>query len=186
MKSLWPAVDSWLSVFIEKNISHFFEVVATWISKIANVEYVLVVSILLIVYFIFRKKWQNVVTITLATGMTTVIVSLMKSYFMVLRPQNGLYTTVHNDSFPSGHASMAAAFFVSLLIIYLPTIKSKFRRNLFVFLCLTCILLVGISRLLINVHWLSDVVFGWIIGSLLALLAGWISLKFDIKKRLNK
>ncbi len=182
MKSLWPSIDSWLSVFIEKNISHFFEVIATWVSKIANVENVIIVSILLIIYFIFRKKWQNVITITLATGMTTVIVSFMKGYFMVIRPQNGLYPTLHSDSFPSGHASMAAAFFVSLIIIYLPVIKSKLRGNLFVFFCITFIFLIGISRLLINVHWLSDVVFGWIIGSILALLAGWISLKLKTRK----
>ncbi len=93
------------------------------------------------------------------------VIGLLKITFLRLRPDNALIIVASNDpSFPSGHAGVAAAFFLALAYVFAPMIVSKLRRKIFVVACVLAILIVGASRAVLNVHWASDVVAGWGIG----------------------
>ena len=68
-------------------------------------------------------------------------------------------------SFPSGHATLATAFFLTLYIFARPHIKDKEQRIGLLVFALLCALLVGVSRLYLGLHWFSDVVGGMLLGS---------------------
>ncbi|MEK9177922.1 MAG: phosphatase PAP2 family protein, partial [Patescibacteria group bacterium] len=98
-----------------------------------------------------------------SVGSTGFIIELMKTFFMRARPENALQ--ILNDySFPSGHAALAAAFFIVIAYLFTPKIHSWVKRELFIVICVLVIILIGVSRIVLNVHWVSDVIAGWSLG----------------------
>jgi undecaprenyl-diphosphatase len=72
-------------------------------------------------------------------------------------------------SFPSGHAMSSTVTYGALLLVFLPVLSRPRRVIAFVATGIL-LLLIGASRLLLGVHFISDVLGGWVLG--LAWLAG--------------
>ena len=70
-------------------------------------------------------------------------------------------------SFPSGHAMVSSAVYLTLAIM-LGEAKPALRRY-FVGLAVTLVVLIGCTRIYLGVHWPSDVLAGWALGSAWAL-----------------
>jgi undecaprenyl-diphosphatase len=68
-------------------------------------------------------------------------------------------------SFPSGHASNAAAVFLAIGWVL---VRDGMRARIVWPVAGVLILLVGVSRVVLGVHWPSDVLAGWCVG------AGWM------------
>ncbi len=89
------------------------------------------------------------------------------------RPRPELFphgVEVYTASFPSGHATGAAATYLTL-----GALLARFQRarRLKVYLMSVAVLLtlmIGVSRLYLGVHWPTDVLAGWTLGSCWALL----------------
>ena len=69
------------------------------------------------------------------------------------------------SSFPSGHALGSMVCYGALLLVFLPAVRGRGRTALRVVVA-AIILIVGVSRMLLGVHYVSDVVGGWAIGQL--------------------
>lgn len=66
-------------------------------------------------------------------------------------------------SFPSGHSMTSVVSYGALVVVFLPVVAPRLRRLLLVAVGLLCFL-IGVSRLTLGVHFLSDVVGGWVLG----------------------
>ena len=179
MNSFFEYIDTTVNVFMTTHTSQLSVSIAMWISIIADAKVLLAVTAVLILYSMFHKKWHDAIILACATGGTATIVLALKDYFMRLRPDNALQVITNDPSFPSGHASMSAAFFIALIAIYGSRIPSRELRIGFVLLSTLMIYLVGMSRLVLNVHWASDVLVGWAIGSVVALVVVWVIKKIS-------
>jgi undecaprenyl-diphosphatase len=73
-------------------------------------------------------------------------------------------------AFPSGHATHAAAVYVVLGAVAAAGLQRRGAKTAALIGASVVVAAVGISRLYLGVHWLTDVVAGWLIGSLWALL----------------
>lgn len=82
--------------------------------------------------------------------------------------------TAFGKSFPSGHAMSSTVVYGAVLVALLPLVRSRARRRATVAAAVVLVLAVGSSRLLLGVHFLSDVLGGYVLG--LAWLAGSIAL----------
>jgi undecaprenyl-diphosphatase len=82
---------------------------------------------------------------------------------------------VKTSSFPSGHANSSMIFYLTLAIVL--TAGSRWQRPA-VAGAIALSLLVGISRVMLGVHWPSDVVGGWAFGML------WVLLTLRLSERL--
>lgn len=71
--------------------------------------------------------------------------------------------TAFGKSFPSGHALSSTVVYGAVLLTFLPVLSGK-RRHITVVLTVVLILAIGASRLLLGVHFLSDVAGGHILG----------------------
>lgn len=115
-------------------------------------------------------RWQGALAglaMALASLFSNLLSTLLKVEFA--RPRPGL--TPHLDdvgaalSFPSGHSTSAAV--VYLLLAWL--LPAELRRPWLV-LAVVLIFLTGLSRILLGVHYPSDVIGGWMLGTAFALV----------------
>ena len=74
---------------------------------------------------------------------------------------------VKTSSFPSGHATSSMIFYLTLALVL--TAGTRWHR-LAVAGALLLSLLIGASRVMLGVHWPSDVIGGWSFGLLWVLL----------------
>jgi undecaprenyl-diphosphatase len=75
----------------------------------------------------------------------------------------------HGLSFPSGHAQAAIVGYSLLLIVFVPILHGAWRRCAVV-LAVVATLAIGFSRVALGVHYVSDVVGGFVLG------AAWVAL----------
>jgi undecaprenyl-diphosphatase len=116
------------------------------------------------------------VALTIAPLLSLVLASLAsttaKALFGRERPPETVHATaVTLAAFPSGHATDAAAFFVAAsLTLSLTVVHHRRRQVLLIGGGVLLASLVGLSRLVLAVHWLSDVVAGWALGTAVAVV----------------
>jgi len=82
---------------------------------------------------------------------------------------------VKTSSFPSGHATSSMIFYTSLALIL--TANTRWHRPA-VAGAIAISLLIGLSRVMLGVHWPSDVIGGWSFGLLWVLLTLRIAQRF--------
>lgn len=84
----------------------------------------------------------------------------------VSRPRPSLVdpvATAYGKSFPSGHAMTSTVVYGALLLVFLPVVARRWRKPVVGALVLL-VLSIGFSRLALGVHYLSDVVGGYVLG----------------------
>lgn len=110
----------------------------------------------------------RVTALLVATSVSTgaVFVQILKAAFGRLRPEAGFADLVATGlSFPSGHTSMSAIVFLTLGALIAST-RSRVPERLYVLAAAALLaLLVGVSRVLLGVHWATDVLGGWAFGA---------------------
>ena len=74
---------------------------------------------------------------------------------------------VKTQSFPSGHATSSMVFYLTLALLLAG--RSRWRREA-IGAAIMLSLLIGTSRVMLGVHWPSDVIGGWSFGLLWVLL----------------
>jgi undecaprenyl-diphosphatase len=67
------------------------------------------------------------------------------------------------NSFPSGHSLGSIVCYGAVFLVFLPATRGRWR-TVFTTVIVTLVALIGISRILLGVHYLSDVLGGWTLG----------------------
>ncbi len=112
-----------------------------------------------------RRRWAALVAFGVTEAATTLSSTLLKILCGRPRPPDGLVHPV-GSSFPSGHAAYAGATCVALVLLF--TAPGP-RRRWWWALAALGVLGMAWSRTYLQVHWLSDVVGGSLLGVGLAL-----------------
>jgi membrane-associated phospholipid phosphatase len=90
---------------------------------------------------------------------------LLKFSFARVRPASYFdYPLPGSPSFPSGHALYAASVFGGLAVLLTDRMENRLLQLLVWLIALSLILLVGLSRVYLGVHYPSDVLAGYAIG----------------------
>src|SRR5204862_5520768 len=99
---------------------------------------------------------------------------LLKTLFHRSRPELWPGAQIAGFSFPSGHAMMSLCLFGTFIWLGMKYIKSGPARTAWTTLMVLLILLIGLSRIYLGAHFLSDVLAGYIAGGiwLVAVLSG--------------
>ncbi|MCC7573240.1 MAG: phosphatase PAP2 family protein [Candidatus Methanofastidiosum sp.] len=134
----------------------------------------IVISILLSVFLLKRycNKFALFFAVTVLSDALVVLV--LKELVKRPRPLEGIISKT-DFAFPSGHTANAVVFFGFLTYLVMHKIESKIIKGITITLSSFMILLIGFSRIYLNVHWLTDVIGGFALG--LFILTGSILLK---------
>jgi undecaprenyl-diphosphatase len=102
-----------------------------------------------------RRRRRDAILLLAIVGGGRILVELQKLWFARVRPAEEHLVAVHSFSFPSGHSANALITYLALAILLLP------GRPAAIGAAMVLALLVGCSRVVLGVHWPSDVVGGW-------------------------
>lgn len=120
-------------------------------------------SLLLCLYFWHKKQKTNAALLSIIMVGAMALTLLIKEIIQRARPENMLLLET-GYSFPSGHATIAAVFFCFIIYLFYDKIENTLRRYLFAAANIFVILLIGFSRMYLQVHWFSDIIAGFCLG----------------------
>lgn len=132
---------------------------------------VLTVMTLAVVGFLaITRKRHAALLIVFSVAGGTLLSTLMKIGFARPRPDLVPHETiVSSASFPSGHSMMSAVVYLTLGVLLARTQASQRVRLYVIGVAGALAVLVGVSRVYLGVHWPTDVLAGWALGSAWAL-----------------
>ena len=97
--------------------------------------------------------------------------TLLKLYLHRPRPQVVPHlAAVANASFPSGHAMISAAIYLTIGAMLAETQRQVAARTFIMAFAGALVLMIGCSRVYLGVHWPSDVLAGWCFGGVWAVV----------------
>lgn len=117
-----------------------------------------------VVLLLLRRAWATALWVAVAVVGIAVLVPLLKGLFGRIRPdfdQGG--ARLDSLSYPSGHSAGIASLVTVALLLVWPLLARRARTW-----CLTLgaalVVVVGLTRMWLGVHFLSDVLGGWALG----------------------
>ena len=111
-----------------------------------------------------RRRWRLVTYLLVAGAGALILDPVLKALVGRLRPVVA-HPIAHGNgnSFPSGHSLGSFVCYGALFLVFLPVVRGTWRR-VFTAVIVVLIAAIGISRLLLGVHYMSDVLGGWTLG----------------------
>lgn len=121
-------------------------------------------------YLLLHGLYRNAAFVFLASVGGWLLNDFLKEIFARPRPQVVPHLRqVMSLSFPSGHALTSAAIFLTLGALLMRVAERRFVKFYIMSVAVLATLLVGATRVYLGVHYPTDVLAGWLIGSSWAL-----------------
>jgi undecaprenyl-diphosphatase len=111
-----------------------------------------------------RRQWRLAVYLLVTGAGALILDPILKSLVGRLRPVVA-HPIAHGtgNSFPSGHSLGSIVCYGAILLVFLPAARGRWRTA-FITVTVALTVLIGISRILLGVHYLSDVLGAWAVG----------------------
>ena len=161
LSGISSSFDNVISLFFSVHNNVTFTNTFKIISFICSPKFMIILNVLLFIFIIVKKKYKLSI-IVLSSISSVIFNNLVKIIVRRERPDYLRMVVEKSYSFPSGHTMISVLFFGS--IIYLVNKYNLKHKRLITFSLSTFILLVGISRIYLGVHYLTDVVGGYLLG----------------------
>jgi membrane-associated phospholipid phosphatase len=125
------------------------------------------IVIVVALIFAFRRDWWRLGVWLVAFLGGQLLNSLLKLLFIRDRPFFEQPLLIAQDySFPSGHAMMSTIIYGMIAYYLVLRTKNHLLRIVIVFASVLLVVLIGISRMYLGVHYFSDVVAGFSAGGI--------------------
>lgn len=160
----------------ENDIYKFDNLVYKYVSKIINPQITTFARIftnvgaayaiipICVIMFIVLKDKMEAFFITLNIAIVVPINFILKNIFVRPRPTEFRLANASGYSFPSGHSMASMAFYGFLIYLILKNVKNKaIKWSISIFLSVI-IILIGVSRIYLGVHYASDVLGGFLLA----------------------
>lgn len=172
--------------FLQSGRTPFFDASFQILSELGSVMGVVLICL---VFLFFDRKllfWY-----LFSYGFVNLIVRIIKGTVERIRPYNASNTIqiigdrVQDFSFPSGHMACATAIAIFLAVFLFLKYKQKGVRVMVVLSCCVYVGLVGLSRMYLGKHYLTDLIAGFAISAIICVLGLLLMRFYYINKNKN-
>ena len=150
-------IYTWLSNIIKEPITTFAKIITTM-----GAGYVIIPLCILSVIYFWKKKEANYIVINLITIFLSN--QLLKRIVERPRPEGFRIVEELGYSFPSGHSMVSMAFYGLFIYFIYKKVKNKYIKWTSIILLALLIILIGLSRIYLGVHYASDVLAGFLLA----------------------
>lgn len=172
-------VSQQMSLLRDSDVINFFIQITSFASTPMTV---LVMLLTIIICWLLRQR-HVLIGLLVATSGSAAFTFLTKFLFKRERPADILLFE-HTHSFPSGHATITIALYGFITYLLIRFNQNFAQRIHIIIFSIFFMLLVGLSRIVLNEHYLSDVLGGYLVGALWLMVGisvtEWLSAKKQI------
>jgi membrane-associated phospholipid phosphatase len=165
------ALDNWATPFLHAIASPGLDWVMLRLTDLGSSVVIVPVFVVAIAGLVWKHRYGAASFLTVSIGGSLFIAGAMKVLFERPRPQLSYAPVLPDYSFPSGHTMNAVIFYVALALIA----WSVFGRRIGIVALTVAVVLavgVGVSRIYLGYHYLTDVVGGFLAGVTWLLVVG--------------
>lgn len=118
-----------------------------------------------VLVLVYRGRREQAVLVAVAAATGGLLVRGFKAVYRRDRPPRiDQVLHYHDHSLPSGHALGSTVVLGLVAAVAYPALRAGAARLLLVAGALVAAVLVGVSRIYLAAHWLTDVLTGWLLG----------------------
>ena len=165
-------IDRVVYNFLIDNFScNFMDKFMMFITRFGNTKFVIFFTSFIFGFMLFGfKPKKTSFVFAFSVGGVAFVNQLLKHIVRRIRPDVNRLIDIGGYSFPSGHAMVSMILYGLIAYSGYKVIKNKWFRNSVVFINCLLILLIGISRIYLGVHYFSDIVVGFLISLLILIV----------------
>jgi undecaprenyl-diphosphatase len=165
------ALDTWATPFLHGIASPGLDVLMNALTTLGTSTVIVPALVVVIAVLLWRRRPGAALFLGVVCLGALVLNGTMKVFFQRPRPSLPWATVLSDYSFPSGHTMNAVVFYLALALI-IWSIRGR-RAGLAAMVVAVVIALgVGISRIYLGYHYLTDVIGGLLAGIALLLVVG--------------
>ena len=158
--------DHRLAVWIHSHTSDGLIDPVRIFTQLGGVVVLALVTLVAVAMLARRRRFEAAALVIACFAGMELLNASLKAAFHRPRPHfaHPLVTLPHSYSFPSGHASVSVAVYGALALILASAVRSTWARTAIGASALSLAALIGASRVVLDVHYLSDVLAGFSVG----------------------
>lgn len=130
-----------------------------------------IVIMALLSLLLLLKKYKGTLYLAITLICSTIINCTIKPIIKRARPLHEYLVVENTYSYPSGHAMAAMTFYGFIIFLIIKSNLNRSVKVFFVTILSLLIILIGISRIYLGVHYPSDIIGGFIISGLILTLS---------------
>jgi undecaprenyl-diphosphatase len=177
------AFDRWILLLFRSSSNPAIAIGPVWLKEamrdVTALGGVIVLTIIVVAAsgFLVVSRLRRAAVMVLVSVLSGVLLSnALKAGFARARPELVPHDApVYTASFPSGHAMLSAVVYLTLGALLCRTQSSRAIKAYILTVAVLLTVIVGISRVYLGVHWPTDVIAGWLLGSTWALVS-WVAM----------
>ncbi len=176
------SVDGEVAVRVAESMPAWAEAIARPLSWIGGVVGITALCVVVLIVLVRERAWLDLAFFAAVVLGTQLAVAILKSWFDRPRPDAGSAIPLPSSaSFPSGHATSGVAVFGAAAVLAAERLPERRQRVWLWTAAIALGLAIGVSRVVLNVHYVTDVLAGWCLG--LAWLAACLLVRDAIRAR---
>ncbi len=130
-----------------------------------------IISVSILGYLLLQRHYRFFGLVFVAVYGGSALALLFKLWFHRTRPQVVPHLTdISTASFPSGHSLISSVAYLTLAALLARAVPDLGTKIYCLAVAMALILMIGVSRLYLGVHYPTDVLAGWAMGSAWAII----------------
>ena len=134
-------------------------------TELGSVQTAFTLGTLVLATLALFGRWRMMQIFFLANVGGGILYRVLKIFIQRARPDE-IFGLISNSgySFPSGHAATSMIFYGILGYFLLYLCQKRWQKIIIASVLAVTIFMIGISRMYLGVHWMSDILGGWLFG----------------------